>query len=409
MNPDLAALQPYPFERLNQLKAGVTPPAHLKPINLAIGEPQHATPEFISNALRDHLDGLARYPSTRGEPALREGIAAWLVRRFDLPRATLDTERHILPVNGTREALFAIAQCLIDRRSAPLVLMPNPFYQIYEGAALLAGATPWFLNTTQRNGFLPDFAAVPDTVWQRCQLIYICSPGNPCGAVIGIEALQHLIRLSDQYDFVIAADECYSEIYSDANSPPPGLLEAAARMGRDDYRRCLVFHSLSKRSSVPGLRSGFVAGDAELIRQFHLYRTYHGCAMPPATQMASLAAWQDERHVLDNRRLYREKFDAVLEILKDVSAVERPAGGFYLWLETPQDDPTFARELYARYNVTVLPGSYLSRSAHGGNPGAGYVRIALVPGVDECIEAAKRLRELILTLKEQYEKLAEHY
>ncbi|MCL4315575.1 MAG: succinyldiaminopimelate transaminase [Gammaproteobacteria bacterium] len=409
MNPDLAALQPYPFERLNQLKSGVTPPAHLKPINLSIGEPQHATPEFIISALRDHLNGLARYPTTRGEPALREAIGAWLARRFDLPRASLDIENHILPVNGTREALFAVAQCLIDRRSAPLVLMPNPFYQIYEGAALLSGATPWFLNTTARNGFLPDFAAVPDTVWQRCQLIYICSPGNPCGAVLDIEALQQLIRLADQYDFVIASDECYSELYLDEGNPAPGLLQAAARMGRDDYRRCLVFHSLSKRSSVPGLRSGFVAGDAELIRQFHLYRTYHGSAMPPATQMASLAAWKDERHVQDNRRLYREKFDAVLEILKPVSSVVRPAGGFYLWLQTPQDDQTFVRELYARYNVTLLPGSYLSRSAHGGNPGEGYVRIALVPGLDECIEAAKRLREFILTFKEQHEKLAEHY
>lgn len=409
MNPDLAALQPYPFERLKELMAGVTPPAHLKPVNLSIGEPQHATPEFIISALRGHLNGLARYPTTRGEPALREAIAAWLARRFDLPRAALDSERHILPVNGTREALFAIAQCLVDRRSAPLVLMPNPFYQIYEGAALLAGATPWFLNTTERNGFLPDFAAVPDTVWRRCQLIYVCSPGNPCGAVIGIEALQQLIRLADQYDFVIASDECYSELYPDESNPPPGLLEAAARMGRDDYRRCLVFHSLSKRSSVPGLRSGFVAGDAELISQFHLYRTYHGCAMPPAAQMASLAAWQDERHVQDNRRLYREKFDAVLEILKPVSTAARPAGGFYLWLQTPQDDQTFVRELYARYNVTLLPGSYLSRSAHGGNPGAGYVRIALAPGLDECIEAAKRLREFIFTLKEQHEKLAEHY
>jgi N-succinyldiaminopimelate aminotransferase len=409
MNPDLAALQPYPFERLKQLMAGIAPPVHLKPINLSIGEPQHATPEFISDALRAHLSGLARYPVTRGEPALREAIAAWLARRFDLPRASLDIERHILPVNGTREALFAVAQCVIDRRSAPLVLMPNPFYQIYEGAALLAGAAPWFLNTTQHNGFLPDFTAVPDTVWRRCQLIYICSPGNPCGAVLGVEALQQLIRLADQYDFVIASDECYSELYLDEANPPPGLLQAAARMGRDDYRRCLAFHSLSKRSSVPGLRSGFVAGDAELIRPFHLYRTYHGCAMPPATQMASLAAWQDERHVQDNRRLYREKFDAVLDILKPVSAVEQPAGGFYLWLKTPQGDQTFTRGLYARYNVTLLPGSYLSRSAHGGNPGEGYVRIALAPGLDECVEAAERLREFILTLKEHNEKLAEYY
>lgn len=399
MNPDLSLLQAYPFEKLTQLKAGITPPTDALPVVMSIGEPKHAVPSLIAEEVCTHLHGLGHYPATRGIPALRQAIAEWLARRFQLTPGSLHIERHILPVNGTREALFAFAQCVIDRAQQPLVLMPNPFYQIYEGAALLAGAQPWFINTTEESDFLPDFSSVPTEVWQRCQLIYICSPGNPTGAVLGLAALQQLIRLADEHDFIIASDECYSEIYLDESHPPPGLLEAAARMGRDDYRRCVVFHSLSKRSSVPGMRSGFAAGDADIIEQFHLYRTYHGSAMPPPVQAASIKAWRDEHHVRENRRLYQEKFDAVIAVLGEVTDVYRPAGAFYLWLKTPGDDQRFARDLYARHNITVLPGSYLSREAHGVNPGYGRVRIALVAPLEECLEAAARISEFILSLK----------
>jgi N-succinyldiaminopimelate aminotransferase len=398
MNPDLGLLQAYPFEKLARLKAGITPPADTLPIVMSIGEPKHAVPSFIAEEVCTHLHGLGHYPATRGIPALRQAIAEWLVRRFQLTPGSLHIERHILPVNGTREALFAFAQCVVDRSRDPLVLMPNPFYQIYEGAALLAGAQPWFINTVEESEFLPDFSSVPADVWQRCQLIYICSPGNPTGAVLGLAALQQLIRLADEHDFIIASDECYSEIYLDESRPPPGLLEAAARMGRDDYRRCIAFHSLSKRSSVPGMRSGFVAGDAEIIEQFHLYRTYHGSAMPPPVQAASIKAWRDEKHVRENRRLYQEKFDAVIAVLSEATDVYRPAGAFYLWLKTPGDDQTFARELYARHTITVLPGSYLSREAHGVNPGYGRVRIALVAPLEECLEAATHIRNFIISL-----------
>ncbi|MEO5702821.1 MAG: succinyldiaminopimelate transaminase [Gammaproteobacteria bacterium] len=399
MNPDLSPLQPYPFEKLAQLKAGVTPPPDTRPIVMSIGEPKHVAPSFIGAEICNHLRGLSSYPTTRGVPALRQAIADWLTRRFKLKPASLDIERHILPVNGTREALFAFAQCVVDRSQNALVLMPNPFYQIYEGAALLAGAQPWFLNTTSATDFVPDFDAVPIAVWQQCQLLYLCSPGNPTGAVIEAATLEKLIGLADRHDFIIASDECYSEIYLDEEQPPTGLLEAAARMGHDDYRRCVVFHSLSKRSSVPGLRSGFVAGDAAIIDKFHLYRTYHGCAMPPANQAASIKAWSDEGHVRENRKLYREKFDAVIACLINVTQVERPAGAFYLWLKTPIDDQLFARELYARHNITVLPGSYLSRTAHGINPGSGRVRIALVAPLEECLQAAALIRQLITTLQ----------
>lgn len=394
MNPDLARLQPYLFERFARLKAGIVPPP-IPHIGLSIGEPSHATPEFIVAALVAHLDGLARYPQTRGVAELRQVISAWLSRRFDLAPGALDPERHILPVNGTREALFAIAQCLVDRSKNPAVLMPNPFYQIYEGAALLAGATPVYVNATAATGFLPDFAAVDRATWQRCQLLYVCSPANPTGAVHDLAQLQHLIALADEFDFVIASDECYSEIYLDENAPPPGLLQAAARMGRHDFRRCLVFHSLSKRSNVPGLRSGFVAGDAALIERFHLYRTYHGGAMPPATQAASAAAWADEAHVVHNRALYREKFAAVLNILSPVMDVVCPPASFYLWPRTPTDGETFARDLYAHANMTLLPGSYLARTAQGINPGHEHVRIALVAPLAECIEAAHRIQTFI--------------
>ena len=386
-------------QKLAKLKAGITPPADKQAIIMSIGEPKHAAPSFIAEEICTHLHGLSSYPTTRGSVNLRQAIADWLNWRFYLKPGSLDVERHILPVNGTREALFSFAQCAVDRARNPLVLMPNPFYQIYEGAALLAGAQPWFLNTTAANNFIPDFDSVPEAVWQQCQLLYLCSPGNPSGAVLDAAVLHKLILLADQHDFIIAADECYSEIYLDEDKPPTGLLEACAQLGRDDYRRCVVFHSLSKRSSVPGMRSGFVAGDAALIEKFHAYRTYHGCSMPPATQAASMKAWRDENHVRENRRLYREKFDSVIACLAEVTAVERPAGAFYLWLQTPVDDQVFARELFARHNITVLPGSYLSRVAHGSNPGQGYVRIALVAPFEECREAALRIRDFITTLQ----------
>jgi N-succinyldiaminopimelate aminotransferase len=397
MNPDLDRLQPYPFEKLNRLKAGVTPVAK-EHIALSIGEPKHQPPGFVVEELISHLHGLANYPLTKGRVELRQAIADWLTRRFTLPEGSVDAERHVLPVAGTREALFAFAQAVVDRSADALVLSPNPFYQIYEGAALLAGAKPWFLNTTAETGFLPDLDAVPTEVWRRCQLIYLCSPGNPTGAVADVPYLQKLIALADEHDFVIASDECYSELYFDETAPPAGLLQAAAAMGRDDYHRCVVFHSLSKRSNLPGLRSGFVAGDAEVLGQFLKYRTYHGCALPPPTQAASIAAWRDEKHVVANRELYRQKFDAVLEILQPVMKVQRPEAGFYLWAETPVSDTAFARDLFAQQNVTVLPGSYLSREAHCSNPGAGRVRMALVAELDECIEAAERIRDFVETL-----------
>jgi N-succinyldiaminopimelate aminotransferase len=397
MNPNLSQLQPYPFERLAKLFDGITAPQDLQPIALSIGEPRHATPAFITEEVITHLHGLSRYPLTRGIAELREAITQWLTTRFSLPATSLDPERHVLPVNGTREALFAFAQCVIDPRDQPPVIMPNPFYQIYEGAALLAGATPWFTNTTRASGFLPDFEAVPASTWERCQLLYICTPGNPTGAVIPTERLQRLIELADTHDFIIASDECYSEIYMDDAPPPVGLLQAAAALGRDDYRRCVVFHSLSKRSNAPGLRSGFVAGDAAVMKQFLRYRTYHGCAMPPATQMASIRAWQDETHVADNRHLYTQKFRVALEILGPVLDVEAPDAGFYLWAHTPWADTDFARELYAQQHVSVLPGSYLSRTSNGINPGSDYVRMALVAPVEDCIEAAERIKSYIVS------------
>ncbi len=398
MNPDLDRLQPYPFQRLNDLLQGTSPSDAHAPINLSIGEPKHAPPGFVIDELVDHLHGLGNYPLTKGTGELRGAIAAWLTKRFDLTPGSIDPERHILPVAGTREALFAFAQAVIDRSAQPLVVMPNPFYQIYEGAALLAGAQPYFVNSTAATGFLPDWNSVPEAVWQRCQLLYLCSPGNPSGAVADLPSLQRLIELAERHDFIIASDECYSEIYQDETDPPPGLLTAAARLGRDDYARCVVFHSLSKRSNLPGLRSGFVAGDARIIERFLLYRTYHGCALPPPTQAASIAAWRDERHVADNRAAYRAKFDAVLDVLGDALDVERPSASFYLWPRTPIPDAEFARRLIAEYNVRLLPGSYLSREAHGTNPGAGRVRIALVAPLDECVEAAQRIRQFVATL-----------
>ena len=397
MNPDLKRLQPYPFEKLRALLAGALP-VDKPPIALSIGEPKHATPALITDSVVRHLDGLGSYPLTRGMPELREAIADWLTRRFRLPQGSIDPERQVLPVNGTREALFAFAQAVIERGPDALVLSPNPFYQIYEGAAVLAGASPHFLACTADNGYLPDFEAVPPAVWERCQLIYLCSPGNPTGAVIPTRQLQRLIRLAGEYDFVIASDECYSELYFDEAAPPVGLLQAAAEMGNDAYRRCVVFHSLSKRSNAPGLRSGFVAGDADIMAEFLRYRTYHGCAMPAQHQHASIAAWRDEEHVRANRGLYREKFDAVLDILGPVMAVNRPEAGFYLWARTPVGDEQFARGLFEQQHVTVLPGSYLSREVDGSNPGSGHVRMALVATPDECIEAARRIRSFAETL-----------
>lgn len=395
MNLDLARLQPYPFEKLAELTRGIVPRVDKRPISLAIGEPKHPVPAFLLEALTRNLGRIDSYPSTAGNRELREALARWLTQRFFLASSSIDPDQHVLPVNGTREALFAFAQAVIDRTKPARVLMPNPFYQIYEGAALLAGAEPWFLNCDEQNGFIPDLDAVPATVWRDCQLLYLCSPGNPTGAVMSLAELQRAIELAQQYDFVIASDECYSEIYLDEATPPVGLLEAAAKMGVTDYRRCVVFHSLSKRSNVPGMRSGFVAGDAGIIKRFLHYRTYHGCAMSPAIQQASLAAWQDEQHVADNRALYRAKFDAVLEILDGVLPVARPAASFYLWPQTLGDDCEFTRDLLARENLRVVPGSYLSRPAHGGDPGAGRIRISLVPPLQECVEAAQRLRAFV--------------
>ncbi len=395
MNPNLKKLHLYPFEKLNQLKADVVPPKDLSPIVMSIGEPKHEAPQFIKDELAANLNHLSNYPTTQGSCQLREAIARWVSQRFCLKADTLDCERHVLPVNGTREGLFAIAQCIVEGGPDALVVMANPFYQIYEGAAYLAGAKPYFLNLTESNGFLPELDLVPDSVWQNCQLIYICSPGNPAGAVIGLAMWQKLIELATKFDFVIVADECYSEIYRDEDQPPVGLLQAAAQMGRHDFSQCLVFHSLSKRSSVPGLRSGFAAGDSKIIERFLRYRTYQGGAMPPPTQAASVKAWQDEEHVRINRLLYRQKFAEVTRILSTVTAVHTPEGGFYLWLPTGIDDQVFARELYKAQNVTVLPGAYLSRTAHGILPGERYVRIALVPQLDECVEAANRIKEFI--------------
>ncbi len=401
MNSRLASLQPYPFQRLARLIHGVTPPAGLAPIRLSMGEPQHAAPDFVLEALKANLAGLSNYPVTKGSIELRQAIAGWATRRFKLDRIALDPERHVLPVAGTREALFSIAQAVIDRRvnsQRPSVIMPNPFYQIYEGAALLAGARPYFLNAVEEHGYRTDFDQVPEEIWRKVPLIYVCSPGNPTGAVLTHDDLAKLIRLAQQYNFVIASDECYSEIYFDEAKPPVGLLQVANDLGIRDYKNCLVFHSLSKRSNLPGLRSGFVAGDAAVLEQYHQYRTYHGCALPPPTQAASVTAWNDEAHVRANRDQYRAKFDAVLKILQPVLDVKKPAASFYLWPKTPQDDETFARGLYASQNVLVVPGSYLSREFEGANPGKNRVRMALVASPAECVEAAQRVRNYVESL-----------
>jgi len=396
MNPRLSLLQPYPFERLRQLFASVTPSPQHCPISLGMGEPRHAAPQFIQQALTDHLAGLANYPATAGTADLRAACAHWLQRRYAV-HANPDTQ--VLPINGSREALFAFAQTVVDSsRAGATVVCPNPFYQIYEGAALLAGAQPYYVGSDATRNFAADWASVPEAVWQRTQLLFVCSPGNPTGAVMPLAEWHTLFELSERYGFVIASDECYSEIYFDDGAPPLGCLQAAQQLGRD-WRNLLMFTSLSKRSNVPGLRSGFVAGDEKLIQAFLLYRTYHGSAMSGPVQAASVAAWGDEHHVEHNRALYREKFAAVTPLLAQVMDVALPDAGFYLWAGVPvhlgMDDAVFARALLAQYNVTVLPGSYLARETQGNNPGACRVRMALVAEVGECVEAAQRIVQFI--------------
>ena len=397
MNPDLERLQAYAFEKLNALLAGAAPAAGRALVPLYIGEPRHPTPEFIRQALVQNLAGPASYPATLGMDALRQSIAAWLGRRYGL--AAIDPDTQIIPVNGTREALFAIAQTVIDAtRPGAAVAIQNPFYQIYEGAALLAGATPHYLNNLPENGYAFDFDELPRSVWQSTQLAYVCSPSNPTGYVMTLADWRRLFELSDRHGFVIASDECYSEIYPDEARPPLGSLQAAQQLGRAGYPRLVMFSSLSKRSNVPGMRSGFVAGDAGILKRYFLYRTYQGCQMSPPVQMASIAAWNDEAHVVENRRLYREKFTTALDILKPVLDVYRPDGGFYLWPATPVSDTQFTRRLYEAQAVSVLPGSFLAREARGRNPGSGRVRIALVAETAECVEAARRIRAFVESL-----------
>lgn len=397
MNPDLSKLQPYPFEKLAKLKGEVTPPADLEHIALSIGEPKHPAPEFVLDTLRTELQRVENYPTTKGLPELNSTIANWLELRFSLEN--VDPVSQVIPVNGTREAIFAFTQAVVNRSQyRPLVVSPNPFYQIYEGAAYLSGAEPHFLPCLEENGFNPDYDAVPEEVWHRCQLLFVCTPGNPTGSTLKLDDFRKLIELADKYDFVLASDECYSEIYVDGADAPMGLLEACEQLGRKDFKRCVVFHSLSKRSNLPGLRSGFIAGDADLLKPFLLYRTYHGCAMPVHTQLASIAAWNDESHVQQNRSEYTQKFRSVLEILSPVLDVKQTEASFYLWPKTPINEETFAQQLFAQQNVTVLPGSYLSRTVEGINPGEHRVRMALVAETSECIEAAQRIRTFIESL-----------
>jgi len=397
VNPDLARLQPYPFEKLRHLFAGVSPAPTFREIKLSIGEPQHPTPPFIQRALADNLAGLANYPTTQGSDALRQAIAAWIARRYGVPLPDFMTQ--VVPVNGSREALFAFAQAVINRAGGTAnVVCPNPFYQIYEGAALLAGAQPVFLNTVPHDDFELDWSALPESTWRDVQLVYVCSPGNPTGKVMDLAAWKSLFELSDRHGFVIASDECYSEIYFDETQPPLGGLAAAAQLGRHEYRNLVAFSSLSKRSNVPGLRSGFVAGDAAILKKFLLYRTYHGSAMNPAVQAASIAAWGDEAHVRDNRRMYAEKFHEVTPLVAHHLDCRIPDAGFYLWARTPIADTDFARELLRQKNVVVLPGSYLAREAAGINPGANFIRIALVASHEECLDAAQRINDFCLSL-----------
>ena len=395
MNPLLSRLQPYPFERLRQLFSTVTPNPAFSAISLGMGEPKHPTPAFLQQAIVDAItsrpSGLAAYPATAGEPKLREAFTRWLHTRYQLD---VNPATQVLPVNGSREALFALAQTLLEPSPDAVVVCPNPFYQIYEGAALLSGAQPYFVASDPKRNFAQDWDSVPDAVWARTQLLFVCSPGNPTGAVMPLSEWAKLFALSDRHGFVIASDECYSEIYF-RDEPPLGGMEAAAKLGRSDFKNLISLTSLSKRSNVPGMRSGFVAGDAALIKQFLLYRTYHGSAMSPVVQSASIAAWNDEAHVVENRRMYRDKFAQVTPILTNVLDVALPDAAFYLWAGVRGSDTDFARDLLAQYNVTVLPGSYLARDAHGSNPGAGRIRMALVAETAECVEAARRIAEFV--------------
>jgi N-succinyldiaminopimelate aminotransferase len=399
MNPLLSRLQPYPFERLRQLFAGVTPNPALRPISLGIGEPKHATPSFIKKALADAMEvpgtDLSGYPPTAGTPQLRAACAAWLRSRYGLE---VDPATQVLPINGSREALFAFAQTVIDPHRPAVVVCPNPFYQIYEGAALLAGAEPYYVPSDAARNFAVDWDSVPEATWAKTQLVYVCSPGNPTGAVMPLEEWRKLFALQDRHGFVIASDECYSEIYF-RDEPPLGGLEAAAKLGRSDFRKLVAFTSLSKRSNVPGMRSGFVAGDAAILKQFLLYRTYHGSAMSPIVQAASIVAWGDEQHVVENRNLYRQKFAEVTPLLEPVLDVRLPDAAFYLWAGVGGSDTDFARDLLAQYNVTVLPGSFLAREVGGVNPGAGRVRMALVADTAECLEAAQRIVQFVQSRK----------
>jgi N-succinyldiaminopimelate aminotransferase len=400
MNPNLSLLQAYPFERLRQLFSSVTANPAYSPISLGIGEPRHATPELVKRAYCDAVmsttGGLSVYPATAGDLQLRSAIKDWLQKRYQLD---LNSATQILPVNGSREALFAFAQTVIcpaptNTDERPLVVCPNPFYQIYEGAALLSGATPYFVASDPSRNFAPDWSAVPEKVWAKTQLLYVCSPGNPAGAVMPLQEWAELFELSDRFGFVIASDECYSEIYF-RDEPPLGALEAAHQLGRSDFKNLVIFTSLSKRSNVPGMRSGFCAGDAALIKQFLLYRTYHGSAMSPVVQAASAAAWSDEDHVIANRALYREKFALVTPMLAEVMDVSLPDAGFYLWAKVRGEDTQFAKDLLSLYNVTVLPGSYLARDFQGANPGASRIRMALVADTTECVEAAQRIVQFV--------------
>lgn len=394
MNQNIALLKPYPFERLNTLTGGIKP-VNKSHIALSMGEPKHLPPPFVMQKLAGSLDRISFYPKTKGIPELRQAIARWLEQRFHLQSASVDAEHHILPLNGTREGLFSFIQAAIDKKPGAKILMPNPFYQIYEGGALLAGAEPVFLNCLAENNYLPDFDKVDEQTWRDCQLLIICTPGNPTGAVIPLPILKKLILLADKHDFIIASDECYSEIYFDEAAPPTGLLEACAALGRHGYERCVVFHSLSKRSNLPGLRSGFIAGDRDILRTYLQYRTYHGCVMPEPTQLASVIAWQDENHVIENRAIYTKKFRSTLEILDGCLEVAMPDAGFYLWPFLPEDDELFCKALFAQQNVTALPGQYLSRTCDGLNPGFRHARLALVATEAECVDAAQRIKDFV--------------
>ena len=383
----------YPFERLNNLLAPLTPNSNATAISLSIGEPKHHPPDFALETLSDQEKMralLATYPSTKGTPKLRQSISTWLKSRFSLE---VDYEAEILPVNGTREALFSFAQAVISNKTNPIVIMPNPFYQIYEGAALLAGASTFFCSSFETNNYLQDFESIPSETWRNTELIYICSPANPTGKSLSEDQIEKLIDLAHQYDFTIASDECYSEIYSSSHNKPNSLLKISENIGNKSFEKCIIFHSLSKRSNLPGLRSGFVAGDSSLLKQYFLYRTYHGCAMAGHAQEISALAWSDESHVDENRDKYTEKFSVVEEILKDHYKLYRPEGGFYHWIKTPIDDQQFAARLMETQNVKVMPGSFLSREDEGEDPGLDHIRVAWVSEKEECIEAARRLVE----------------